>query len=392
MGTLEDLSTQKSFGSFGGIKYSRITGRFWGQNSAGEAFSVPFEVVFPTVPQRSSRYLVEPPHFSGGLIVRDGYFGPDFIFSRGLGYASVGYSFVGKRILDPNPGFKLIIRGKSMPQPPPTSPADTEYTDREIIALFTKDIRQRFGARKMYSIGFSDSGSAVRKILQNPTYGTNLFDLSFPGLTSPMISIPNTGRVMIFNSEYDTLPPIPTDPGSPDYRRYAVAGAPHIPDTECSRQFFPDPGKVAPPVAGTTPIDWVPFFKALFVAGDQWITEGTEPPPTTLLEWTPSGNIARDETGNALGGIRHPALQLSEARFADSIIRGDGWPLFGAYGHPRFVNEIPNYLESFRQAAGSLVRSRFLLRLDSTDMIEKASLLPPSTFTFNYAAGLFKVG
>lgn len=391
METLQDLSTQKSFGSFGGINYSRITGRFCGQNSAGEAFSVPFEVTFPTIPQRFVRYLVEPPHFDGGLIVRDGYFGPDFIFSRGLGYASVGYSFVGKRILDPNPGFPLIIRGKTMPQPPP-GPGDTEYTDREIIALFTKHIRQRFGAKKIYSIGISDSGSAVRQILQHPLYGMNLFDLSFPGLTSPMISIPNTGRVMIFNSEYDTRPPIPTDPGSPDYRRYVVAGAPHIPDTEYTRGFFPAPGTVAPPVAGTTPIDWVPFFKAIFVAGEQWITAGTEPPPSTLLEWTPSGNIARDEKGNALGGIRHPALQLSEARFIDSIIRGNGWQLFGAYGHPRFVNQIPNYLDSFTQAADSLVDSRFLLRQDSRDMIAKASLIPPSTFTINYADGLFNFG
>lgn len=389
MATLEDRS-QKPFGTFGGITYLQIKGRFTGENSAGEAFSVPFEITFPKPPQRVQRFLLEPAHFDAGLLVRDGYVGPDFIFSRGFYHASVGYSFVGKRILDPNPGFPLLIRGKSMPQPPP-GPGDTEYTDREIIALFTKELRHRYAAHRIYGIGITDSGSAIRGVLQ-ASYGQNLFDLSLPGLTAPLSAILNTGRVIVFNGEFDARKVDATNDAAWNYRRYAVAGAPLIPDTKFSRAFFPAPGTFAPPVAGTTPIDWVPFFKALLLAGDLWITKGTEPPPSAVLEWTASGNIVRDEKGNAVGGIRHPAVELSEARFADSIIRGDLWQSFGGYGHLTPPNQIPTYLESFTQATDSLVQSRLLLREDSIDWIAKASLNPPSTFTINYALGLFNFG
>jgi hypothetical protein len=394
METLEDLSTEKDIGRFNGIVYGRTKGRFSGRNSLQEPYSVPFEITFPIeISRGTARILVEPPHFVERFVARDNILGPEFIFARGIGHASVGYSFVGQRILDPSPGFELIIRGKTMPETPPTNPADTTYTDREIIASFAGALRRRFVSRKVYSIGFSDSGSALRQVLQ-ADYGENLFDLSFPSITTPIAPIDNRGRVIVFNTEFDFRP---VDATSPNYRRYTAAGGPHITDTKNNRQQFPDPpphGSTFPPVAGTTPINWLPFFKALFVAGDKWITEGHEPPPSAVLELTPSGNIKRNEKCNALGGIRHPALQLDEARFIGSVVRGQGWQLFGAYGSVRFVTEadFPAYLESFRRAVESLVESRLLLQKDATDLINKANLKPPNTFTINYADGLFDLG
>ena len=71
---------------------------------------------------------------------------------------------------------------------------------------------------------------------------------------------------------------------------------------------------------GTTPLDWTPVARALFLAGHRWATEGIEPPPSAYLTEAPEGQIdpvyqaeygleletgiARDENGNALGG--HP--------------------------------------------------------------------------------------
>jgi hypothetical protein len=141
-------------------------------------------------------------------------------------------------------------------------------------------------------------------------------------------------------------------------------------------------------------------MKALFNAGDRWVTAGQEPPPTTLLRTTPDGQIMRDQQGNALGGIRHPALEVGEARFIASVklpvpFPPGIWELFGGYdkvsaiGPADFFKNFGQYVKAFDAATKALSRASFLLDEDEKDLTRKAKLNPQTTFTQNYKAGLF---
>jgi hypothetical protein len=399
MSNVESPSSQEAVGVFNRVSYVRYKGRFTGRTSQG-AFSVPYEITAPSTPAEGNlRLLVEVPHFSDGVIARVYILGAEFLFGRGFSHAAVGYSAIGNRILDPKPGFEILIAGAA---PNPQQP----QTDREIITQFASALRGNpfnlvGSVKKVYSIGFSDSGGALHRIL-NEAHGRDAFDLSFPSIASfgPVHRpAPVSGKVIVYNTEYDFRP---VEGEAPNHRWYVGAGCPHISDTEDSRKLFTGPPQnPLPPVKGTTPLNWDPFMKALFLAGDRWATDGQQPPPTTLLKLTPAGQIQRDPKGNALGGIRHPALEVGEARFIASVVRPvpapppPVWPLFGGYdnvssiGDADFFKNVGQYVKAFDAAAKALGRAGFLLDDDEKDLTRKAKLNPSATFTQNYQAGLF---
>lgn len=394
MSNIEKPLSQANAGVFNRINYVLYKGRFAGTTSHG-TFSVPYEITAPAEPAEGNRrILLDVPHFSNGPISRRAILGPEFLFGSGFSHASVGYSTIRKRILDPKPGFDIVI---------PDADPEEPRTDREIITLFASALRTNpfnlvGNIQKVYAIGFSDAGNAVLKILNQP-YGRDAFDLSFPCISDiGSEPVPVSGKVIVYNTEWDFTP---IKGNAPNYRWYAGAGCPHISDSEQSRQIFPGSPTPLPPVKGTTPINWDPFMKALFIAGDRWVTEGQEPPPTALLRTTPAGQIMRDAKGNALGGIRHPALEVGEAKFIASIERpigdppSDTWPLFGTYENVRsigdadFFKNFGQYVKAFDDAAKNLSRAGFLLKEGEKDLTGKAKLRPQSTFTQNYQAGLF---
>lgn len=400
MSIIEAPLHQESAGTFNRLSYVRYQGRFTGQTSQG-TFAVPYEITAPSTPAEGNlRLLVEVPHVNDGIIARICILGAEFLFGRGFSHAAVGYSSIGNRILRPNPGFEIIIGGFGVN---PSQP----HTDREIITQFASALRANpfnlVGAiKKVYSIGFSDAGNALHRILTEP-HARDAFELSFPtiaGIGPVHRPFPASGKVIVFNSEYDFRP---LQGDSPNQRWYAGAGCPHISDSECSRKTFPGPPtSPVPPIKGTTPINWDPFMKALFLAGDRWVTEGQQPPPTTLLKLTPAGDdIARDAKGNALGGIRHPALEVGEAKFIATVEipvpvpPPPVWRLFGSYeqvksiGDTDFFKNVGQYVKSFDAAAKALSRAGFLLDEDEKDLTRKAKLNPSSTFTQNYKAGRF---
>ena len=85
-----------------------------------------------------------------------------------------------------------------------------------------------------------------------------------------------------------------TRPGSeePNYRVYQFAGAAHIRNVDVEEFGLADPEKA-------NPAEWTPFFRALFVAGNNWC-DGIEPPPSIWLGAPNDPTIARDANGNAL--------------------------------------------------------------------------------------------
>lgn len=125
-------------------------------------------------------------------------------------------------------------------------------------------------------------------------------------------------------------------------------------------------------------------MRALFLAGHRWVEDGSEPPPSSLFERS-GGEIVRDERGNALGGIRHPALDLGEARF---IAESGVPPIFGSYedvqaiGEPGFFATYEQYSDAFRVTVSGLVRSGFVSQQDSEKYF--ALTVPGLTFTQIY--------
>jgi hypothetical protein len=393
MSSIETPLSQENVGTFNRISYVRYSGRFAGNTSQG-AFSVPYEITAPAKPaEGNQRLLVEVPHFADGPISRRAILGPEFLFGRGFTHAAVGYSTIGNRILNPDPGFEIVVPDADHAQP---------RTDREIITLFANALRTNpcnlvGNVQQVYVIGFSDAGNAVLKILNQP-YGRDAFNLSFPCISNITHKpAPVSGKVIVYNTEWDF---VPVEGQAPNYRWYVGAGCPHVSDSESARQIFPGPPTPLPPIKGTTPINWDPFMKALFMAGDRWVTAGQEPPATTLLRTTPDGQIMRDQQGNALGGIRHPALEVGEARFIASVklpvpFPPGIWELFGGYdkvnaiGNADFCKNYGQYVKAFDAATKALNRAGFLLDEDEKDLTRKAKLNPQSTFTQNYQAGLF---
>jgi hypothetical protein len=155
----------------------------------------------------------------------------------------------------------------------------------------------------------------------------------------------------------------------PSYRLYEIAGAPHIPGA---------------------PLDWTPVLRAVFSAGDRWITEGLEPPTSTFIEATTSGEIdpvyametgiARDENLNAKGGIRLPDLAIGSRQYIAVDI--NDFPYVGLIhelqcepltdGATRFADH-EEYLNRFLQETDRLVAEGFLLPGDAEQLLQAAS-------------------
>ena len=92
--------------------------------------------------------------------------------------------------------------------------------------------------------------------------------------SSETAPLAGSGLEINFQSEFDSivLGGHLTRHEEPNYRVYQFAGASHIRDIDVAEFGLPDPEKA-------NPADWVPFFRALFVAGDKWC-DGIKPPPS----------------------------------------------------------------------------------------------------------------
>src|SRR5262249_28525034 len=158
--------------------------------------------------------------------------------------------------------------------------------------------------------GYSASGWRLRGLLRVPM-GKGLFDFSLVGGTGAGFDHPQgndigfsnvekpplkgAGLEIDFQSETDMVDgadAFKTRHEEPNFRCYQFAGASHIRDIDAAEFGLPDPQLA-------TPAEWTPFFRALFVAGNNWC-DGIAPPPSIWLGAPNDPSIARDANGNAL--------------------------------------------------------------------------------------------
>jgi hypothetical protein len=397
------------FGTFNGIEFVRHTGFFEGATSLGE-FRMPYEIIAPHDPSLGNgTVLVEPPHFGFGPVAREFVLGRELLFGNGFSYAAVGWGDDGLNVLDPT-AQGLLLAGEPVANPGAPNPAPT--LDEEILIQFTRALTTEPFAveilgplERRYAYGISQTASALMELQRNvaATQGPSLFDLTLlhaalwrppwapPGawqfLNDDFEPIEGVGRVLFVEAEGDQLvsdaEQFRRAAGVPDYRVYEVAGAAHLPTP-------------------SNPLDHFTVMRAIFVAGDRWVRSGVEPPPTTLLESAPAGQIdpvygvetgiARDGDLNALGGVRLPDLAVGRARFvaSDPATLPPGFPpvfavLTGSMvdlaceplpgsdtDEPRFRNH-GDYVNAFVRQVDELRRQGFLLEADAEAMKERAA-------------------
>src|SRR5262249_39828588 len=156
----------------------------------------------------------------------------------------------------------------------------------------------------VYAIGYSQTSFTVNRVIHS-SRGDHLFELTFlVGISVfPGQEIPDPrlvpGRAIVLNTESEVLGTDserfrPEGDRFPNYRHYEIAGAPHIPENEAVPEVE---------VSVMPPLDWTPVARALVAAGDAWVRDGIQPPPSVAFESTlvadpvypfPTG-IARDE-------------------------------------------------------------------------------------------------
>ncbi len=318
-----DASTlvEVSHGTFNGVEYMRYEAMFEGVSSQKRPYRVPCQIIAPRQPSDGSGlllfdWLVRSTIFTAvGQEQADARYTmtDEFLLGLGLSYATVRCDPAGI--------------GTESPLEDPTRPWSDDLLDTasefitstgdefDIVVDYLQALRTDPVAQKLLGpinrragFGYSASGGRLRGLLRLPM-GEGLFNFSLVGGSGAGFSHPTGNGV---GNSYAEKPPRPgagleIDFNSEtelvfkghkarheesNYRCYEFAGAAHIRDIDAAEFGLADPETA-------NPAEWTPFFRALFVAGDNWC-DGIEPPPSIWLGAPNDPEIVRDDKGNAL--------------------------------------------------------------------------------------------
>jgi Alpha/beta hydrolase domain len=150
------------------------------------------------------------------------------------------------------------------------------------------------------------------------------------------------------------------------YRFYAVAGTPHIPDL-LEIPFFS---------SQSTPAPWLPALRAHFLQADRWVRTGTPPPGSYHLKTTAGNEIERDANGNAITVNtreqpvpRLPFVELGEARFVTGFT--------GSYDNVKSIADLgfgshAAYVKAFRGKLAAYRAAGYIRPEEAAAMRERA--------------------
>jgi hypothetical protein len=399
--------------SFGGVPYTRHEAMFEGVTANQRPFRVPCQIIAPADPVQGSGLLLfdwlvpSTIHTAVGQEQADARYTltDEFLFGRGVAYSTVRCDLAGI--------------GQRSPVSDPTRPWSDGLLDTssefitsagdefDIVVMYLHALRtdphalQLLGTiQRRAAFGYSASGYRLRGLLRMQV-GIGLFDFSLVGGTGNGYAIPagngiaftmaereplaGAGLEIDFQSETDVvvLGGHKTRHEASNYRLYQFAGAAHLRDVDAVEFGLPDPSS-----ANTA--DWVPFFRALFVAGDNWC-DGISPPPSLWLGAPNSAEVVRDANGNALvthvGGqpvnttaYRLPAVAIGENQyipfdptFLDGSFLGEFRALAG--GHVDLTGNFTShaqYVAQIAQHALELESLGYLLAADANAIIQGA--------------------
>jgi Alpha/beta hydrolase domain len=352
-------------GSFDGVDYVRYDGVFAGHTSTG-AFRVPYRITAPVDPDDGNgAVVVEPPHFATGLGTLAFQLGRRFLLGRRFIHAGVGYSTTSfgpgldQRILDPTvPGVHIeggVADGSGR-------------TDDEIVADFARalaadaDAHAIVGAvRGTYLTGYSDAASVLLRLVASGQ-ADGVFELALPFTVESPVDPQAAlgagrfhGKVLIVNSAADDSGNLVDAGAHPDqYRFYAVAGTPHVSDP------------LVPLFSNqTTPASWIPALRAHFLQAHRWVRNRVTPPPSSTVDHGP----------------RLPFVALGEAEFHPGFL--------GSYDNVKTITQLGfathrAYAKAFNAAVDAYARAGSVLPEEASEMMRRASLCPPLTYTETY--------
>jgi len=234
-------------------------------------------------------------------------------------------------------------------------------------------------------------------------FGTNLADAP-----QAPIAVPGAARiredidvpVMIFQTETDLtmLQSFPTrQPDSEHVRLWEVAGTAHadaytVVLGATDRGDSPDAARLivsSSPLAGfecDAPINSGPqhfVLNAALHALHQWVRGGPPPAHADRIEVNPGPPVAivRDEHGNALGGIRLPAIEVPTATLSGEGQAGSFFCLLFGSTEPFDVTKLSSlyashedYVAAVRASADRNVEAGFLLPVDADLIVAAAEM------------------
>jgi Alpha/beta hydrolase domain len=126
-------------------------------------------------------------------------------------------------------------------------------------------------------------------------------------------------------------------------------------------------------------------LRAAFIALHDWVVSGTRPPAGDLIE-TVDGHLRRDADGNAIGGIRTPAVDAPVAAHSGESDRDEIiFQLFGStipFTPEQLRARYPthdDYVAAVTSSADAAVAARFLLPDDRDRIFEEARAAPVPT-------------
>lgn len=361
-----------SHGVFHGVQYARYEAMFAGVTSNNRPYRVPCQIIAPLHPPEGSGLLLFDWLVRSTIVTAVGQEQADarytmtdeFLFGTGASYATVRCdpAGIGRRSAVSDP-FRPWSDGLLDTATEFIGSAGDEFdiVVDYVRALGTDPLAlQLLGAiDRTAAFGYSASGYRLRGLLRLQM-GEGLFDYSLVGGTGDGYDHPTgndighasaekaprdgCGLEIDFQSETDVvaLQSYKTRHEEPNYRVYQFAGASHIRSRDAVEFGLADP-------LSANIADWTPFFRALFVAGDNWC-DGIAPPPSLWLGAANDPRVARDANGNALvshvGGVPvvTTACRLPEVAVGQNVYI----PLAPAF-------DDGSFLGFFRMLAGSHV-------------------------------------
>ncbi len=400
-------------GTFRGVQYTRYEAMFDGISSNKRPYRVPCQIVAPQHPQHGRGLLLFDwlvpsviPTAIGQEQADARYIMTDnFLFGLGISYATVRCNpeGIGTRspISDPTRPWSDGLLDTSSEFI--TSPGDEfDIVVDYVTALRTDPVAlQRLGRiNRTAAFGYSASGWRLRGLLRIQM-GKGLFDFSLVGGTGNGYDHPKKNEIVFsdsekapragagleidFQSEFDViaLGAHLTRHEESNYRAYQLAGASHIRDIDVVEFGLPDPEKANPAM-------WVPFVRALFVAGNNWC-DGIAPPPSIWLGAQDDPEIARDANGNALvsfvagrpvntTAFRLPEVAVGENQYIPLDPSYDDGSILGFFrmaagGHIDLTDSFTDhdkYVSDVTFHACGLVALGYLLEADADAIMQRA--------------------